>query len=388
MKKIIILILLLILIPNTSLATEQIIEEQMEALNLGQFIQEGEKYTKDAFPEISIKELITQSLTGKVNNSLMYKAVLKILGKEIVSSITIIGSILAIIVIHSILKSISENLGNNNTSQIAYCVEYILIITMIMANFAVIIESIKNTISNLVGFMNCLVPILISLIIATGQVASGAVLQPILIFAVIFIGNIINLVILPITTASMILSIASNISDKVQIGNLAKFFKSSITWFLGFIITIFVGLLSLEGTLTSSVDGITIKGIKSAASTFIPVVGKALGDSVDTVLGATSLIKNSVGFVGIVIVIAICILPIVKLIILNIMYSLLGAVSEPLADKKIVNVIGQVSGVFKILLGIMFFVSVLLIVGIALTLKISNASLMYRWWRGKSDKLY
>jgi stage III sporulation protein AE len=378
MKKIIILILLLILIPNTSLATEQIIEGQMEALNLGQFIQEGEKYTKDAFPEISIKELITQSLTGKVNNSLMYKAVLKILGKEIVSSITIIGSILAIIVIHSILKSISENLGNNNTSQIAYFVEYILIITMIMANFAVIIESIKNTISNLVGFMNCLVPILISLIIATGQVASGAVLQPILIFAVIFIGNIINLVILPITTASMILSIASNISDKVQIGNLAKFFKSSITWFLGFIITIFVGLLSLEGTLTSSVDGITIKGIKSAASTFIPVVGKALGDSVDTVLGATSLIKNSVGFVGIVIVIAICILPIVKLIILNIMYSLLGAVSEPLADKKIVNVIGQVSGVFKILLGIMFFVSVLLIVGIALTLKISNASLMYR----------
>lgn len=378
MKKIIILILLLILIPNTSLATEQIIEEQMEALNLGQFIQEGEKYTKDAFPEISIKELITQSITGKVNNSLMYKAVLKILGKEIVSSITIIGSILAIIVIHSILKSISENLGNNNTSQIAYFVEYILIITMIMANFAVIIESIKNTISNLVGFMNCLVPILISLIIATGQVASGAVLQPILIFAVIFIGNIINLVILPITTASMILSIASNISDKVQIGNLAKFFKSSITWFLGFIITIFVGLLSLEGTLTSSVDGLTIKGIKSAASTFIPVVGKALGDSVDTVLGATSLIKNSVGFVGIVIVIAICILPIVKLIILNIMYSLLGAVSEPLADKKIVNVIGQVSGVFKILLGIMFFVSVLLIVGIALTLKISNASLMYR----------
>lgn len=378
MKKIIMLILLLILIPNTSLATEQIIEGQMEALNLGQFIQEGEKYTKDAFPEISIKELITQSLTGKVNNSLMYKAVLKILGKEIVSSITIIGSILAIIVIHSILKSISENLGNNNTSQIAYFVEYILIITMIMANFAVIIESIKNTISNLVGFMNCLVPILISLIIATGQVASGAVLQPILIFAVIFIGNIINLVILPITTASMILSIASNISDKVQIGNLAKFFKSSITWFLGFIITIFVGLLSLEGTLTSSVDGITIKGIKSAASTFIPVVGKALGDSVDTVLGATSLIKNSVGFVGIVIVIAICILPIVKLIILNIMYSLLGAVSEPLADKKIVNVIGQVSGVFKILLGIMFFVSVLLIVGIALTLKISNASLMYR----------
>ena len=60
------------------------------------------------------------------------------------------------------------------------------------------------------------------------------------------------------------------------------------------------------------------------------------------------------------------------------MYSLVGAISEPLADKKIVDVINQIAGVFKILLGVMFFIAVLIIVGVALTLKISNASLMYR----------
>lgn len=378
LKKIVICLLLLISIPNISLATDAIIEDQMEALNLGSFITEGQEYTKEAFPELNLQQVLTQSLTGKIDNGIIYKAILKILGKEVVTSITMLGSILVIIVIHSILKSIGENLGNDSTAKIAYFVEYILIITILISNFASIITSIQNTISNLVGFMNTLVPILISLIVATGQVASGTVLQPILLFAVVFIGNIINLIVLPIITVSMVLSIASNLSDKVQIGNLAKFFKSSVTWFLGFVITIFVGLLSLEGTLTSSVDGITIKGIKSVASTFIPVVGKALGDSVDTVLGATSLIKNSVGFVGIIIVIGICISPIVKLTVLNVMYSLAGAISEPLADKKIVNVINQMAGVFKILLGVVFFIAVLLIIGIALTLKISNASLMYR----------
>ena len=60
------------------------------------------------------------------------------------------------------------------------------------------------------------------------------------------------------------------------------------------------------------------------------------------------------------------------------LYSLVGAISEPLADKKIVEVINQISGVFKILRGIMFFIAVLIIVGVALTLKISNASMMYR----------
>ena len=378
MKKTIIILIIIILIPNISLGTEQIINEQMESLNLGTFIQEGELYTKDVFPDVDMEKLISKSLTGQLNNNIFYKPILRLFGKELAYSITGIGSILAIIIIHSILKNISENLGNDNTAQIAYFIEYILIITIIIANFANILINIKETISKLVGFMNNLIPILISLIVATGQVTSGTILQPILIFAVVFIGNIINVVVLPIVTVSMILSIASNLSDKIQIGNLAKFFKSSVTWFLGLVITIFVGLLSLEGTLTSSVDGITIKGIKAATSTFIPVVGKALGDSVDTVLGATSLIKNSIGFVGIVIIIGICAIPIIKLTIFSILYSLAGAISEPLADKKIVNAITCMAGIFKILLGIMFFMAVLLIVGVALTLKISNASLMYR----------
>ncbi len=84
------------------------------------------------------------------------------------------------------------------------------------------------------------------------------------------------------------------------------------------------------------------------------------------------------GIVGVIIIIGICITPIIKLTILSVLYSLAAAVSEPLADKKIVTVISNIGGTFKVLLGIMVFVAVLLIIGIAIILKISNASLMYR----------
>ena len=114
MKKILILVLLLILIPNISIATEQIIDDQMEALNLSSFITEGEKYTEETFPDLNVEDLITNSLTGQIDNSILYKALLKLLGKEVVSSITMLGSILVIIVLHSILKSIGENLGNDS----------------------------------------------------------------------------------------------------------------------------------------------------------------------------------------------------------------------------------------------------------------------------------
>lgn len=163
-----------------------------------------------------------------------------------------------------------------------------------MANFSDIITMIKDTITNLIAYINTLVPILLALIMTTGNVVTANFLQPFILFSIVFIGNAITLVILPITFVATILGILSNLSDKVQIGKLSNFLKSSITWILGFVITMFVSILSLEGGLTSSVDGITIKGLKSASSTFIPVVGKALGESVDTVLGATSVIKNAV----------------------------------------------------------------------------------------------
>lgn len=68
-------------------------------------------------------------------------------------------------------------------------------------------------------------------------------------------------------------------------------------------------------------------------------------------------------------------MPIIKLTVLMTLYSFSAAIAEPLADKKIVNVLEQISGTFKVLLAIMFCISALLIIGIAIVLKISNIGL-------------
>ena len=50
-------------------------------------------------------------------------------------------------------------------------------------------------------------------------------------------------------------------------------------------------------------------------------------------LGATSIIKNSIGFVGIIIIIGICVMPIIKLTVLSVLYSFMGAITEPPAEE-------------------------------------------------------
>ena len=167
-----------------------------------------------------------------------------------------------------------------------------------MSNFSDIINLAKNTIQNLVGFSQSLIPILITLMMTTGSIASASVVQPILLFLITFIGNIITTFLLPLILIGTALGIVSKVSDKVQINKLSKYFKSSTVWILGIVLTLFVGVLSLEGSLTSSVDGVTAKTAKAAVSNFIPVVGKILGDAVDTVIGCSNILKNAVGIVG------------------------------------------------------------------------------------------
>jgi len=144
------------------------------------------------------------------------------------------------------------------------------------------------------------------------------------------------------------------------------------------VLTVFVGVLSLEGSLTSSVDGITAKTAKAAVSNFIPVVGKILGDAVDTVIGCSNILKNAVGIVGVIVVIGICLLPIIKLAILTITYYITSAVIQPIADDKIVSLLSGMGDTFKVLLGMLIAVAVMLIIGITLVIKISNTGLMYR----------
>ena len=164
----------------------------------------------------------------------------------------------------------------------------------------------------------------------------------------------------------------------MQIDKLSKFFKSSVVWVLGVVLTLFVGIVSLEGTLSSSVDGITAKTTKAAVSSFIPVVGKILGDAVDTVIGCSSILKNALGIVGVVVIIAICVKPIIKLVILMTMYYLGASLCQPIADTKIIKLLEQMGDTFKLLLGILCSVSVMLLIGVTLVVKISNSGLMYR----------
>lgn len=382
MKKLITIFAILICIFGTSISIadteDEVINSQMDSFNISSFIDEANKYSNNILKDIDIHELLNNAIKGEADTNQLLKNIFPLLGTEIKEALKVMGSILIIVLIHSVLKSISDNLNNKSVAQITYYVQYILIATVIMTNFSSIITLSKEAVGNMISFIQLLFPLLMTLMLASGSVVSVNLVQPIILFIINLISNIFQSIIIPIILVGTALAIVSKISDRIQIDKLSKFLKSSSVWVIGILLTIFVGVLSIEGTLGSSVDGITAKTAKAAVSSFIPVVGKVLGDAVDTVIGCSAILKNAIGIVGVIVVIAICITPILKLAIITIIYHLTAALCEPIADSKIVSLITQMADTFKILLAILCSISVMLIIGITLVINISNTGLMYR----------
>jgi len=68
LKTIISFFLIYIFFSSFSFATEQIVKEQADILNISEFVKEGKTYTKEAFPDLDISELLSSAISGKIDN--------------------------------------------------------------------------------------------------------------------------------------------------------------------------------------------------------------------------------------------------------------------------------------------------------------------------------
>lgn len=371
-KVIFIVVFLLVITGHVVLAEQDVIKEQEDALGITNLINESEGYTSDVYEDVSLNEIFDEAISGKINNSKVLKNVLRIFGKELTKAMTVMASIIVIIIVNSILNCVTEGLENKSVGQVAYYVQFILIITVITGNFSEIVSSVTDSINSMVSFTNILIPVLIALIITTGNITTATIVQPLLVFLTSLIGNFINKIAIPVVLVSTALGIISKVSSRVQIERLAKRLKSSTVWIIGIILTVFVTAISVEGNLGSSVDAVTSKTAKAAISNLVPVVGKILGDAVDSVIGCGNILKNAIGVVGVVVIIAIAIIPIVKLLLLMMVYYITAAICEPIADDKIIKLLDQMGDTFKILLAFICSMSVMIIIGTTLVINISN----------------
>ncbi|WP_026475868.1 stage III sporulation protein AE [Alkaliphilus transvaalensis] len=356
------------------LSPENIIMDQINRLDTGelQMIMEGlNKDLGEYLPRIDFRDFIQKLIKGEAVfsfNDLMVGA-LGFLFREVIANWRLLGQIIVLSSIYAILSNLQNAFENDIVGKLASSVCYLIIVTLTIKSFMIAINIGKDTIDLMVTFMQALLPILLAILLAMGGITSSAFFHPVLLGAIGFVGTVVKTVVLPLIFFSAVLSVVNNFSSKIQISKLAGLLKQGATMLLGFILTAFVGVISIQGITAASVDGVTIRTAKFAVDKFIPIVGGFLSDAMDTVIGASLLLKNAIGAIGLITVFLICLIPMIKILALIVIYKLCAAVIEPIAQSQLVDCLNQMSNALVLLfatvssIAIMFFITITIIVG-------------------------
>ena len=304
---------------------------------------------------------------GNLSFKTISDAVISFLFKEVKTVLALSISIIAIAIICSLLKNLQTSFSNEGISNIAFFACYALLIVILSKSFIVSINIATDIIKDLSDFMVAILPVLVMMIGTVGRFTQAATMDPIVVGATLIIPRIYTTVIIPLILITFVLEFANNISTEHKISNLCKLTKQITIWLQGIILTIFIGLLTVRGITSSTIDAVTLKTAKFAIDNFIPIVGKAFSDAIASVAGYSLIIKNAVSSVGLIIIILMMLYPIIKLVLISFVYKLTAAVIEPISDKRITSSIAaagdslilimscvlSVSLMFFILLGIM-----------------------------------
>ncbi|MBN3346323.1 stage III sporulation protein AE [Clostridium botulinum] len=294
------------------------------------------------------------------------KAITTYVFKEIAASLKLIALLIMVAIICALLNNLQKAFSNETLSDIAYFACYALIIIILARSFYLGVNIARDTINKMTDFMMALIPILVMLIASIGGIVEATMLDPIIIGTINISANIFSKFIIPLICMTFVLQFVDNLSEDYKINKLTKLLNQVALWTQGIVMTVLVGVVTIRGITSKAMDQVTVKTAKYAVDNFVPVVGKCLSDAISTVAGYSLLLKNSISSLGLIVIVAMLLVPVIKLLIMAFMYKMAAALIEPISDSRLVNSIGAAGDSLILILSCLICVSVMFFIMIAI----------------------
>jgi len=363
---------------------EQILREQASSAQIRNLEKQLKKYSSAGIEEIipgyDPSKIIENAAKGKLDIGIagFLGRILKYLLKEIYQNIGILIKLVVLAVLCAVLKNLQTSFLSESVGELAFFVCYMVIISVLVLSFTSALNMGREIIDGMTTFIHATIPILLTLLLSGGSITTAGIFHPVLITMVEITAAVIKNIFMPVIFLSTMISIVDSISDKIQISKLAGFFRQLTAWGTGLILTVFVGIVSVQGSLGAVVDGIAGKTAKFAISAFVPVVGKCLSDAADAVVGCTLLIKNAAGMAIMIGVVIICLIPLLKILAIVILYRITAVLLEPVSEKRITGCIGEMANSLTFVLGIAAAVAFMFLISVTVLISAGNMAAAVR----------
>ncbi|WP_445677922.1 stage III sporulation protein AE [Robertmurraya sp. FSL R5-0851] len=361
---------------------EQMMEEQLEALDMDEMKVFWEKITTEygGFLPESQKGSLYDFIKGDKQFSLKEwtNGIIKFIFHEFVVNGKLLGTLILLTVFSMFLQTLQNSFEKSTVSKVAYAIVFMVLIIIALNSFHVAIQYTNDTITTMISFILALIPLLLALIASSGGLVSAAFFHPVILFLMNSSGMFIQYVVLPLLFLGAVLSIVSILSEHHKVTQLGNLLRNWSIGLLGIFLTVFLGVLSVQGASAAVTDGITIRTAKFITGNFIPVIGRMFTDATDTVISASLLLKNTVGIAGVAILLLIVAFPAIKILMIAFIYKFAAAVLQPLGGGPVIACLEIISKSIVFVFAALAIVSMMFFLSLTVVIAAGNLTMMVR----------
>ena len=221
-----------------------------------------------------------------------------------------------------------------------------------------------ETIGELNRFSKALLPTLAAATAASGAVTTATVQQVTTVFFVDLLLNLVNELLLPMVYLYTGALAAAACLPESRLGAIAEGLKKILTWMLTTALLVFTVYLSVARVISGAADGAAVRVTKAAISGVVPVVGGIIAEASETVLVGAGMLKNTIGLVGMLAILAACAYPFLQLGVQYLLYKLTAFLAAAIGAPGLCKLIDGLGGAFGLVLGMTGACALLLLVSV------------------------
>lgn len=325
--------------------------------------------TKDALEKIGISDFSSEEIYN-ISFDNIGKYFAETLKDKIANYFGAFSELLCIIIVCCIFASIFsfDNSDMYNT---------LCSIVIILSAVNLISGSVSATVSVLDTsgkFALSFAPVYTLLISLAGNTASALTYNTFVVFLGELISSVISLGLSDFIGVYFCLGISFSMNETANLSRYVSIFNRVISTVLGFLASVFTGFLSIRSILSVNIDSVSVKSIRFLISSTIPVVGSSISDAYSSLVGSINLIKGSVAFVGIVVIIIINLPIILENLVTYISFSLLSYMAECLLSRRSAEILRFFASGIRLLMLLCLFEMFIIIITVGITLSVRGGT--------------
>lgn len=278
-----------------------------------------------------------------------------------------LGKILAVSIVCAAIRGMSAQSGNLDKVYNVMCILSAIIIMTdtISESF----QTLNSGIESMNRFMVSYIPIYVSVLTAGGSPAGAGCYGGATLFLCEAMAVVTSQILIPFLSVVLAVTLVSAVNPQLKFAGIADSVKRLTTWGLSTVMTLFMGLLSIQGATGAAADNLAVRTLRFTAASFIPVIGNSISEALSAVRGSMGVIKASVGSIGIIIVFITAIKPIITIMAIKITIWIGRIANDLLGQRETAEFLKSTNSVLSIGLSILIAFAVAFVIATSVIMK-------------------